>query len=115
MLHLSRSQALSFILDNQLLAGGRPPLRKDGTLAVIEQLGYIQIDTISVVERAHHHVLWSRVKSYRKEYLSKLEKERKIFEYWSHAASYLPMKDYRFSLYPKEQIKKGPGHWRHKG
>lgn len=29
-------------------------------LQAIQHLGYVQIDTISVIERAHHHVLWSR-------------------------------------------------------
>jgi uncharacterized protein len=37
---------------------------KAGTLNAIEHLGCVQIDTISVVERAHHHMLWSRVPDY---------------------------------------------------
>jgi len=36
------------------------------------QIGCVQIDTISVVERAHHHVLWSRVSNYRSEHLAAL-------------------------------------------
>lgn len=68
-----------------------------GTLAAIEHLGYVQIDTISRIERAHHHVLWSRVPSYQPPYLNQLLAERQIFEYWFHAASYLPMRDYRFA------------------
>lgn len=35
-----------------------------GSLYMIEHMGYVQIDTISVVERAHHHVLWNRVPEY---------------------------------------------------
>jgi uncharacterized protein YcaQ len=65
-------------------------------IAAIEHLGYVQIDTISVVERAHHHVLWNRDPQYRPAELDDLLKQRKVFEYWSHAASYLPMSEYRF-------------------
>ena len=71
---------------------------KKATLRAIEHLGYVQIDTISVVERAHHHVLRSRVSNYQSKYLDQLVKERKVFEYWFHAAAWLPMRDYRFAL-----------------
>ena len=71
---------------------------KRATLRAIEHLGYIQIDTISVVERAHHHVLWSRVSNYQPKFLDQLVRERQVFEYWFHAAAWLPMRDYRFSL-----------------
>lgn len=69
-----------------------------GTLAAIEHLGYVQIDALSVVERAHHHVLWNRVPNYRPQNLNQLTGTGQIFEYWFHAASYLPMRDYRFAL-----------------
>ena len=74
------------------------------TLRAIEQLGYIQIDTISVVERAHHHVLWSRVPNYRADFLDRLMQDRQIFEYWFHAAAWLPMRDYRYALPRMEQM-----------
>ncbi len=65
----------------------------------MQHLGYVQIDTIAVIQRAHHHVLWSRVPDYRPHVVHALqEKDRAVFEYWNHAASYLPMSDYRFSL-----------------
>jgi uncharacterized protein YcaQ len=70
---------------------------KRAVLRAIERLGYVQIDTISVVERAHHHVLWSRVPNYSPRHLEQLVSERKLFEYWYHAAAFLPMADYRFS------------------
>ena len=69
-----------------------------GTRSAIEHLGYVQIDTLSVVERAHHHVLWSRVPAYNPSHLNQLISEQHIFEYWYHAASYLPMRDYRYAL-----------------
>ena len=71
---------------------------KAATLRAVERIGYVQIDTISVVERAHHHVLWSRVPNYRPDFLERLVDERKLFEYWFHAAAWLPMRDYRFAL-----------------
>ncbi len=77
---------------------------KRATLRAIEHLGYIQIDTISVVERAHHHVLWSRVPNYRSGFLKQLLGERLIFEYWFHAAAWLPMRDYRFAQLRMKQI-----------
>lgn len=84
---------------------------KAATLATIEQLGYVQIDSINVVERAHHHVLQSRIANYQPQWLDELLAERKIFEYWSHAAAYLPMQDFRFSLFRKQQLQQGKKHW----
>jgi len=93
-------------LPNSSLARG---LR--GTEEAIKHLGYVQIDTISVVERAHHHTLWNRVPHYRHHYLDKLIAQREIFEYWSHAAAYLPFEDYRFCLPRMYAIKNGQRHW----
>lgn len=77
------------------------------TLKIIEHLGYVQIDTLSVVERAHHHVLWSRLPSYKTSHLNQLVSDKKVFEYWFHAASYLPMRDYRFALPQMDVARKG--------
>jgi uncharacterized protein YcaQ len=83
---------------------------KGAVLRAIEQIGYVQIDTISIVERAHHHVLGSRVANYRPTMLEQLVGERKLFEYWFHAAAWLPMADYRFSL-PRMHQLNGERHW----
>lgn len=99
-------QRLSFdtfrplILRAQLL-DGRMSLGtgKEGAARAVEQLGYVQIDTISRVERAHHHTLWSRVPGYQPGMLEELQAvDKRVFEYWGHEASYLPMQDYRFYL-----------------
>ncbi len=74
-------------------------------------LGYVQVDTISVVERAHHHVLHSRVPSFKPAMVNKMLLAGDIFEYWSHAAAFLPMDDFRFSLPYKHAIKSGQTHW----
>lgn len=100
-----------------LLAQKLPPTKQSGsaqaaTLCAIEHLGYIQIDTISVVQRAHHHTLWNRNPRYIPEHLDQLVADKNVFEYWSHAAAYLPMCDYRFSLPRKLAIAdRDQKHW----
>lgn len=100
-----------------LLAQKLPPTEQAGsaqaaTLAAIEHLGYIQIDTISVIQRAHHHTLWNRNPRYQAEHLDQLLANKAIFEYWSHAAAYLPMRDFRFSLPRKLAIAdRDQKHW----
>ncbi|WP_026972069.1 winged helix-turn-helix domain-containing protein [Aliagarivorans marinus] len=82
------------------------------TLSALTQLGYVQIDTISVVQRAHHHTLWSRNPHYQTSHLDQLVADKQAFEYWSHAAAYLPMSSYRYSLPRKYAIKSGDlSHW----
>ena len=71
----------------------------------------MQIDTISVVARAHHHTFWSRVSGYRDGYLNRLILRGEAFEYWSHAAAYLPMRDYRFSLPAMRAFRNGEERW----
>lgn len=82
-----------------------------GARKAINHLGYVQIDTISVVERAHHHVFHSRVPKFDPAMTNRMLHERDIFEYWSHAAAFLPMSDFRFSLPYKNAIKSGQTHW----
>jgi uncharacterized protein YcaQ len=84
---------------------------KDAVIKALEHLGYLQIDTLSIVERAHHHTLWTRIPDYKTEYLDKLVEERKIFEYWFHAASYLPIKDFRFALPQMLEVKQSITHY----
>ena len=79
---------------------------------IFDRLGYVQIDTINIIERAHHHTLWVRKSSYNQEMLQNLQaKERKIFEYWSHAMSYIPMNDYRYFLPKMHQFAKPSHPW----
>ncbi|MBH87131.1 MAG: hypothetical protein CL604_16485 [Alteromonadaceae bacterium] len=82
-----------------------------GCRQAINHIGYVQIDTISVVERAHHHVLYSRVPQFDPAMTNKLLVNGDIFEYWAHAAAFLPMADFRFSLPYKQTIKRGQTHW----
>lgn len=110
---LSIQQARKLCLLSQKL----PPKHQSGstikvTLSAIEHLGYIQIDTISVVQRAHHHTLWNRNPRYKASQLDQLLSDKQVFEYWSHAAAYLPFRDYRFSLPRKYAFASGEqSHW----
>ncbi len=93
------------ILEHQLL---RPKgINKNTTQNVIQKLTYVQIDSLNIVNRAHHHTLWNRVDAYNPDSLNTLVKEKKIFEYWSHAASYLPMDDYKYALVQMSALKHG--------
>jgi len=97
---ISLPAARKLFMAGQGLDGPRKiPKGKEGVAQTVESLGYVQIDTISVVERAHHHTLWSRCPDYEPEMLHELQAEdRRVFEYWGHAAAYLPMSDYRFYI-----------------
>ena len=80
---------------------------KQGALAAIEHLGYIQLDSISVIERAHNHTWSSRVPGFTPDMSNELLESGKIYEYWAHAASYLPMQDFRYSLPDKKSVRDG--------
>ncbi len=114
MIELSRSEARRLILEQQGLYRKHPFGKgREASLRAIEELSYVQIDTIAVVERAHHHTLWTRVPSYRAEHLDELlSASRQIFEYWSHAAAYLPIRDYRFSLPRKRYLAAARANWK---
>lgn len=67
------------------------------TPAAVAHLGYVQIDTIHVVERCHHQILYTRIPSYKRAHLQQAQSlDKTVFEYWTHALSYVPTRDYRF-------------------
>jgi len=69
------------------------------TAAAVEHLGYVQIDTINVIERSHHHILWTRIPNYQRADLRQAQSvDKSVFEYWTHALSYVPARDLRFFL-----------------
>ena len=58
---------------------------------LIERIGFVQVDSINTVARAHDMILWSRRQSYRPPALKRLlEKDRSLWEHWTHDASILP-------------------------
>jgi len=63
----------------------------DWTLNMIRRLGFVQIDPIAAVERAHQHILFSRNQKYRQaDLIRQLEHERTLFENWTHDAAIIP-------------------------
>lgn len=80
---------------------------KNDVYKTVKKLGCIQIDTINVIERAHYITLWSRLDNYKKEYLNELAyKDKKLFEYEGHAASFIPFQDYRYFIHSMRVRKK---------
>lgn len=85
---------------------------KAATLGNIRHLGYVQIDTISVIERAHHHILRSRQPDYIPDFLNHLlSVDRSVFEYWAHAVAYLPIEDHRFFVSKHGSYKNPTSKW----
>ena len=79
------------------------------TALAVAHLGYVQIDTISVVERSHHHILFTRIPGYRRADLEHAQsRDRLVFEYWTHALAYVPTADYRFFVGAMEGYRAAP-------
>jgi len=95
---ISKAQARRIWLRAQRL--DTPAPFGDGPQAVpaaVRHLGYVQIDTINVIERCHHHILFARIPGYRREYLQQAQSvDKTVFEYWTHALSYIPTETLRF-------------------
>lgn len=89
MLKIPNRQARWLWLEAQGLS--TTPTGKLDLIGIIRQLGLVQLDTIEVIARAHHHILWSRNQNYREGDLNKLLKSRQVFEHFSHDACVMPM------------------------
>jgi uncharacterized protein YcaQ len=84
----------------------------EATLAAIEHLGYVQIDTINVIERCHHHILYTRIPAYERGHLRRLQSvDKTVFEYWTHALSYVPSKDIAYFVSAMRRYRKQPKPW----
>jgi uncharacterized protein YcaQ len=82
-------------LDTPEPFGGGPA----ATPAAVEHLGYVQIDTINVIERCHHHILFTRIPGYQRAHLWQAQTvDKTVFEYWTHALSYVPTGDIQFYI-----------------
>jgi uncharacterized protein YcaQ len=93
-----------------LLDDPRRRATADSLYEIIERLGFVQIDSINVVERAHHLTLAARLQSYRPRLLARLlEGDRRLFEHWTHDASAIPTRWYphwhfRFERYRQKVL-----------
>lgn len=80
--------------------------------AAIEHLGYVQIDTINVIERCHHHILFNRIPDYTRADLGQAQsQDRSVFEYWTHALSFLPVRDFKYFVATMKRQRKDPDGW----
>jgi uncharacterized protein YcaQ len=105
-MHLSHSAARALMLAAQGLdKWPQRPASKEDVRDLIRKMSALQIDTIHVVARSPYLVLWSRLGNYDPRWLDELLAEGKIFEYWSHAACFLPVEDY--PLYRRMQLDRG--------
>jgi len=99
---LTRAQVRRAHIAAQGLASPRPASPNLGhVVRSIEKMGVLQIDSVNVVERAHQLTLFSRLGPYDPDLLWRALRERRIFEYWAHMASFLPIADwplYRFRM-----------------
>ena len=85
--------------------GDGPP----AVAAAVDHLGYVQIDTINVIERCHHQILYTRIPDSRREQLARAQSvDKAVFEYWTHALSYVPTRDIRFFLGAMRQYRHAP-------
>jgi len=99
---ISNRDARQLFLERQgLSAPPRVKLTDAGLLALIEGLGFVQVDSIKTVARAHDMILFARNQTYKPQQLVRLlEDERSLFEHWTHDAAVIPT-----AFYP---------YWRHR-
>jgi uncharacterized protein YcaQ len=84
----------------------------DAVAKAVAHLGYVQIDTINVIERSHHHILFSRIPAYRRDDLRRAQSiEKSVFEYWTHALAYVPTRDIRYFVADMKHYRREPGGW----
>ena len=101
---LSNTDARRIFLDRHALLE-TPKGAADSTslLELIERLGFVQLDSINTVARAHDLILFARKPRYRSEDLKRLyEKDKGLFEHWTHDAAVIPL-----SYYPQWQMRRG--------
>ena len=112
-LKITKSQARKIWMHAQGLSTSKPfGSDANATIKAIRKLGYVQIDTINVIERCHHHILFTRIPDYRRSHLHKAQSINKtIFEYWTHALSYVPIEDYRYFVNNMQVWKNEPNKW----
>lgn len=96
---LTKSQARKIILHAAgLCKSGQFGKGREAAYKVIDQLGFIQVDTNYVVERAHHHAIAARVPGYKTEWLEELQTDGRIYEFWTRDSGFMPMHEFRYSL-----------------
>lgn len=105
---LSLPQARSLMLAAQgLMTPPLHPATPAAVLQTIRRMGVLQIDTIHVVARSPYLVLWSRLGEYSPVWLEDALSQGRLFEYWAHAACFIPIEDY--PLYRRRMLSESQG------
>ncbi|MDB4213417.1 winged helix DNA-binding domain-containing protein [Octadecabacter sp.] len=92
---IDNKTARRMFLDRHLLLGSRSGAGKgDDLQSVIDHLGFVQVDSVNTLARAHDLILWSRRQQYRAPNLPALMKTRGAFEHWTHDASVISMQHF---------------------
>ncbi|MFH1524913.1 MAG: crosslink repair DNA glycosylase YcaQ family protein [Chloroflexota bacterium] len=86
---------------------------RDSIYHMIEQIGCVQIDTLQMVRRSHYLVLWSRLGAYAPADFDALTSavDRRLFEGWQHAATIIPLTEYRYQLVHQRDLREHPTNW----
>jgi len=97
-LHISNKHARHLLLARQGLSDAPTgPFDTEKLKTLIHQLGYVQLDSINTVERAHHMILHTRADKYRHTQLQDLhENQASLFEHWTHDACLIPTEFYPY-------------------
>jgi uncharacterized protein YcaQ len=111
-LPLIAARALALHAQRLLAPAGTPT--PDTIYDTVDQLGCVQIDTLHMVQRSHYLVLWSRLGQYKPADFNRLiydPDHRRLFEYWQHAASIIPLTEYRYRLHTMRYYREGSSRW----
>ncbi len=90
---IGNDAARALFLDRHGLLGPGPG---GGLAGLIAGLGFVQIDSVNTLARAHDHILWARRQSYRPPDLSRALERGAVFEHWTHDAAAIPMDFYPY-------------------
>ncbi|MCY0150511.1 winged helix-turn-helix domain-containing protein [Hoeflea sp. G2-23] len=93
----NRAARRIFLAKQGLSAQPSRALSKPDLLQMIHDLGFVQVDSIATVERAHQQIIFSRNQTYKRDHLRQLlEEDRALFEHWTHDASIVPTAFYPY-------------------
>src|SRR5512136_3339400 len=102
--------------DCRNLSGSEPnraTASSDTIQRTIQQIGCLQIDTLHMVRRSHYLVLWSRLGDFDTADLDVFTSaaDRRLFEGWQHAASIIPLSEYRYQIPAQRNLREHPTNW----